>query len=298
MASLRKPAIHVFDEHQEAFFFWHKARNDGDLREPLDLFHIDAHDDMSRTDHFQKSVYSPVKPGDPGYLEYYREFSKSELDISNFIRPAVLGRLVRNVYFIFPGWRTFKPGRTTTNICSAFGEGKIIKHGLDIKKDIDPRAGLAYPDLTTYLYSRRPLEKIPKSRRVILDIDLDYFACRDSILNYLEFELEITKEQSGKKEPFLEDPTLRFSGLEFRFMEKDGRNYVRIGHRKTKEKAHLPPREEIGAEIAATVQTLRGKKTRPAVVTLCRSCISGYCPREYSEFIEGELLRLLGDWLG
>lgn len=37
------------------------------------------------------------------------------------------------------------------------------------------------------------VDRMPKNRKVILDIDLDYFACRDSILNQMSYELEITE---------------------------------------------------------------------------------------------------------
>ena len=40
-------------------------------------------------------------------------------------------------------WRAFKAKRMTMNVCSAFGEGKIIKHNLEIKKDADPKVKLA-----------------------------------------------------------------------------------------------------------------------------------------------------------
>lgn len=59
------------------------------------------------------------------------------------------------------------------------------------------------------------------------------------------------------------------------------------------ESAHLPSREEIRDEVRKLMTTLLSKRIRPAVVTISRSCHSGYCPKEYAEFIESELLSAL-----
>lgn len=54
--------------------------------------------------------------------------------------------------------------------------------------------------------------------------------------------------------------------------------------------SQLSGREEIMGEIEALVIHLRASNTRAAVITLCRSCLSGYCPKEYAEFIESALI--------
>ena len=180
------------------------------------------------------------------------------------------------------------------NVSSAFGEGRILKYDMKIDQNADPRSFVkALPDLKIYHYTAREVERIPKNRRVILDIDLDYFACRDSILNHLDYELEITPGQFLRKEVFLRDETLKFAGLTFSFVEKNDRYFVQVSHKKGKEQSHLPSREEITAEIDALITTLKARNTRPTVVTLCRSCRSGYCPKEYAEFIESALIQRL-----
>jgi len=189
--------LFIFDEHNEAFYYWHKARHDGYLNEPLDLFHIDAHSDMDRKSKLRRSIYHSNHQGDK-YLEHYEDISKNELGISNFILPAVLNGIIRNIYFIFPKWRGFKSGRKRINISSAFGEGKVLKFDLKIEKDTDPKVYKAFPDLTFVNYSMLEIDRIPKNRKAILDFDLDYFACNDSILNHMTYELEITRDQFTK----------------------------------------------------------------------------------------------------
>ena len=123
-----------------------------------------------------------------------------------------------------------------------------------------------------------------------LDFDLDYFACNDSILNHMTYELEITRDQFTKRDLFfLDNQDLRFSGLDFVFEERADRCFVRISHEKSEEESHLPTKREIEMEIDKTVNTLVLKKTRPLLITICRSCISGYCPGDYCEYIENGL---------
>lgn len=289
--------VYVVNEHNEAFYAWHRARFEGHLPEPLDLFHVDAHDDMDRVESLRRSLYFPPGSRD-GYLEYYKDFAAQELDIASFIIPGVLTGLIRNIYFIYPPWRKYQRRRKEFNVASAFGEGQVLKYGM--KKDPQASSDLfnqSLPDLKSYHYTMTAAERVPKKRQVILDIDLDYFACRDSILNHLSYELEITREQFQEQEKFLDDRTLTFARLDFNFVEREGRFWVQIAHKKGKDMAHLPSREEIIAEIDTLVTTLQERKTKPAVVTIARSHLSGYCPKDYADFIERELTQRLQGWL-
>jgi hypothetical protein len=287
----REVPVYTFDEHNEAFYYWHVARRRGFLDGPLDLVHVDAHDDMGLADKYERSLYCPDGTDEADYLAYYRAFADEQLDIASFIVPAVLGGVVRNVYFVYPAWRTMKPARRRLNVCSAFGEGKVIKHGLDLRGEVDRRVNLAYPDLRRFTYHVLPLEKLPQRRRVVLDIDLDFFACRDTVRNLYSYELEISAEQFAAREQFLADASLRWAGLEFAFAEKDGRYVAQVAHKKVPESVHLPADEEIREEVGKLVDTLALKGIRPAAVTVCRSCFSGYCPGEYVQAVEAEVLR-------
>ncbi len=285
--------IYVFDEHNEAFFFWYKARKEASIGGPMDLLHVDAHADMAIPSNLAVSLYAPEGLTESEELEYYRRFVRNHLEISDFILPAVLKGLVRNVYFVSPAWRNHKIERRKMNVCSFFGEGKILKSGLRRGELSNPQALRAFPDLRVFRFDGIPLERVPRNREFILDFDLDFFACRDSPTNQLSYRLEITAEQYRARGDFLKDRTLPFSEVEFVFTEENGRAFVRISPRKREERAYLPARSEVVAAIEHVVASLAEKRIRPSVVTVCRSCFSGYTPPEYVGFIETELKRAL-----
>jgi len=284
--------VFCFNEHNEAYYYWHRARTHGHFTKALDLVHVDAHEDMGLPPVFSESIY-PQKQSDASRLKFYHRFASNQLTISDFILPAILSGVIRNVYFVYPKWRKFKPIRKKHTICSAFGEGKVLKTRVKPKKSDHPLVNKAYPDLTPFYYITGRVEQLPKNRKVILDIDLDYFACRDSITNQMSYELEITQEQFKQKELFLKDKTLPFSGIEINFFQRNGRFFARIERKKTTEKSHFPSEDEIEHEIESLVSVLIEKKIKPSVVTICRSCDSGYCPEEMSRFIEPLLIQKL-----
>jgi len=226
-------------------------------------------------------------------VEFYQRFASKQLTIDNFIVPAILSGVVRNVYFVYPKWRKFKPFRKKQSIASAFGEGKVLKPGVKINQKNRMQLQKAYPDLTSFYYITGPAEQLPKKRRVILDIDLDYFACRDSITNQMSYELEVTREQFDQKDLFFQNKNLPYSGIVVTFSQRDNRCFARIEPRKIPEQIHFPPLEEIEREIDSLIRILIEKQNKPVLVTVCRSCDSGYCPREKADFIEPILMKKL-----
>jgi len=284
--------VYRFNEHNEAFYYWHKARIDGLFSKPLDLFHIDAHKDMELPPPFSESLYDNTRL-QTGDAEFYRRFASTQINIYDFILPAILSGAVRNVYFVYPGWRGFKPKRKRISLGSAFGEGKVLKTGIQAPRKNRSLLNKAYPDMTFFQYSACEARLLPRNRRVILDIDLDYFACRDTITNLMGFELEITEDQYNRQDLFFEDTSLPYSGIVITFAHRDNRYFARIHPKRIPDRLHVPPHEEIQQEIESLIRTLIEKQIKPVLVTLCRSCDSGYCPKDKVDLIERTLIEKL-----
>ena len=82
-------------------------------------------------------------------------------------------------------------------------------------------------------------------------------------------------------------------GLVITFSQNDDRFFARIKPKRIPDQVHFPSPEEIRREIESLIQTLQEKKVKPVLVTVCRSCDSGYCPREKVDFIEPILMEKL-----
>lgn len=66
---------------------------------------------------------------------------------------------------------------------------------------------------------------------------------------------------------------------------------------KVKELSHLPSNAEIEFEISKIVDTLKTKGIEPKVVTICRSCNSGFCPQDSYQYIETKFREALTAYL-
>lgn len=79
----------------------------------------------------------------------------------------------------------------------------------------------------------------------------------------------------------------------FDFTEKNGKHYAAVSFKKVKDISYLPTTAEIESEIADFIATLKIKKIDPAIITVCRSHISGYCPSDHCGLIERLLTKEL-----
>lgn len=287
----KKPLIYIMDEHNSAFYYWQKAKHQNFFSQPLDLFHIDAHYDLAVAGPLKRSLYIQKKQRG-SFSRYYKNLTDKELGIDSFILPAILCNLVKNIYFVPPVWAGYPVGTLRGSVASLFGEGKTIKCQMGNKKNNDVLKKI-YPDKKNFFCSTVRFEKLPKKKRVILDIDLDYFACVETIQNHLSYELEITKQQFFSKKQFLQDKKTRNSNLSFVFVKREGKYFVQISHSKVKEKACLPSKQEIEKRINEIVQILVQHKIKPIVTTICTSGVSGYCPPGYGKYITPILINKL-----
>ena len=93
--------IYLFDEHNEAFFYWFMEN----LKKPLPdtLIHIDAHRDFYDTSCRCAYGHARLKTRKEK-LKWAAEYAR-ELRIDSFIKPAILNGFFSKVTSVYPDWR-------------------------------------------------------------------------------------------------------------------------------------------------------------------------------------------------
>ncbi|KKQ65303.1 MAG: hypothetical protein US86_C0012G0018 [Candidatus Daviesbacteria bacterium GW2011_GWA2_38_24] len=154
--------VYIFDHHHHAFFGWNEARAEGAVENGATLLHIDAHSDAGYAD-------IPLRQG--ASLQEIANYTRT-LSVHNFISPALQNGLIRNVYWV-------KYNYSNLNII----EPNTHEH----KSTGIPQIRIGGKDMEQLLLS------MTNPKRLIVDIDLDYFKKYDS-----EVDIEIIKRAIEK----------------------------------------------------------------------------------------------------
>ncbi|MDJ1184356.1 UPF0489 family protein [Roseofilum casamattae] len=287
----------VFEEHHEAFFLWHYAIAEN-LMPNTDniLLHVDEHADFNAA-----SLSQPIETLDTSNLSELYEFTYSQLNIANFIIPALYQKVFKQEYWIRHPEPDLNKTMRTLRIYSAEGEGQNIL-GRTLKKDevsmkklfkllADPSCSLAKIQHLTVD------DEFPDNQKVVLDIDLDYFSCSEVVYEG-EGSIEITEKQYRaivkNRYHFLRI----FHGSTASFHEKNGRYYVNFHDYPYRDELSTRKltvsNEEIFSRVDKLVNFLITHNIEIQFVCICRSRISGYTPAAQCKFIEKTLLEKLG----
>ena len=170
--------IFIVEDHDTVLKIWKKKNIQN-----LDLVHLDAHIDLGI--HLAKPLKKILEEAEDikelkekleyaiSYLHYAKDFKK-QIDIGNYIYPAIKEDIVRDFYWVIPGGiKEFK---------SSF---KLIKNILrDILKEENKNEKLSFEYLdegliVSSILGRRffvsILEKLPNfNKEILLDIDTDF----------------------------------------------------------------------------------------------------------------------------
>jgi hypothetical protein len=276
--------VYVVEEHHEAFYVWQTAVQEGVLAPGGNtLLHVDEHSDMTLP-RLRRPLGSIKGPDD------LLQFTYDELDIGNFIWPAVyLGTFNRVVWVR----DSHKPGTTwkSMKICgrnadaTEFVTGSSLA-GTPYEKAADI-ASMEFAPVTTR-------DSLRTDQPMVLDIDLDYFHCND-YPDYGDRSIEITRESYDQ---FVSDRYhfLRIApGSDVAAEHRDGKYYLRFNQyphpRESGSRGAVE--EKITGRIRGLMSWLEKAGAVPPLVTICRSIHSGYTPREFAAFIEATLLDAL-----
>lgn len=279
----------IIEEHHEAFIVWNYAIQKG-LIPPSGntLFHVDEHSDM-RTPRFNSSIHNLN-----GSIDEINDFTYSELGIGNFIMPAIYKKIFNKVFWIKQKHRFEKVKRIKMYIRSYNQVGKKLISGKydgykKIKNDID-----IYADVVSFDYFLTTINSIPSNRKIILDIDLDYFSCSGNPNELEEIYIEITKNEYDdfKSNKY---HRLNFCGFERIEACKNGNKYFYCINNYNEiypSNVHVD-NDEIQKRITAFCKVIQERQVKPIIISICRSKHSGFTPKEQVDYIENELLNKL-----
>lgn len=278
--------LFIIEEHHEAFFIWYYACFQG-LINPFGntLLHVDSHDDMLIT--LLNSSIDDMKDDLVSIYEYvYREFG-----IASFIIPAIYKGLINNYTFL-NRYDAYAGKKTNRYIASYKSQGKFFKTG-----EINPLLRLqleseenCWGKYQFYTYQEIGLgSKFTTRQPVILDIDLDYFSC-DNSLSSVDKKIEITEKayldfRKDKYHPFKIMPVAALS-----VSKEDDCYYLHYHEWQEVPNLKKVSYKLIDKRIDRFVDFLKQNKIKPRLIDICRSRFSGYTPDEQWEYIEGKLM--------
>lgn len=285
---------YIIEEHHEAFIVWHDAMKRKWI--PLSgnvLYHVDEHSDMS-VPMFNQSI---LQIDSSSTMEEISRFTYSELCIASFIVPFCYLGHVGKLYWIKQDHRNPKIRPVKMWVRSFNQEGKKLFFTKAVKENND--AMYKDKDKKTIDYHLIMENQMPPAKKVILDIDLDYFSCVGDPTVMKEIYVEITKSEYDNLNNNKYHP-LNFLGIrKIETEAKDNKYYLVINnYREIYPCKQYMTLAEIDARIDRFVQALAYKRIKPLIIDICRSRFSGYTPADQWEYIEKKLLTGLDNLYG
>ncbi|MFZ7101725.1 MAG: UPF0489 family protein [Peptococcaceae bacterium] len=278
--------LFILEEHHEAFFIWNYGYFQGMIN-PFGntLLHVDSHEDLV-TACLAASVDELAEE-----LAGIYEYGYRELGIASFIMPAIYRGIINNYTFL-SRYDNHTGPRISKYIASYDGEGKFFKTG-DVNNLLRVQlqsAASRWDKHSFYTYQEIGLQGRFTSRQpVILDIDLDYFSC-DNSLSAVEKKIEITPEaylefKNNKYHPFRIMPAAALAAV------REGNRYY-LYYNEWQEMADFKKvsLKVIDKRINGLMDFLKNNRIKPSLIDICRSRFSGYTPRDQWQYIENKLL--------
>lgn len=278
--------LFVLEEHHEAYFIWNYGCFNGFIN-PFGntLLHVDSHDDLVAA-----KLNSSVDELEDDLSRIY-EYGYKEFGIATFIIPSIYRGIINNYTFMCR-YDNHWGKKINKYIASHESKGNFFKVGevnsflrLQLESDENRWGGYQF-----FSYQEIGLgSQFASSQPLILDIDLDYFSC-DNSLSSADTKIEITAEayqefKNNKYHPFRIMPAAALS------VRQEGTRY----YLHYDEWQEIPDLKKVSGDlidkrIARFIDFLDRNALRPALIDICRSRFSGYTPEDQWLYIENKLM--------
>jgi hypothetical protein len=272
----------IVEEHHEAFYVWQFAVRRGWIRgEQNTLLHADEHADCWLP-RLRKPIVSLSELTDIARFVY------SELDIGNFIWPAVYHGMFNRVLWLRAQHRRSSGAWREISISAKNAdetEFTLSSHSVYTEGELG--RSVQFSPIT-------PNDEFTVTADLVLDIDLDYFCCND-YPKPADRRIEITRTAYTE---FRENPYHFFRlmpGAKITSEERQGRYYLTCYDLQREEPSASARQCEIERRMTAFLSHLARNAVNPSLIVISRSIHSGYTPSEYAHAIEHLLLDQLRD---
>jgi len=276
----RIPSVLV-EEHHEAFYVWQYAvQNAWTAPSGNTLLHVDSHADMS-SPRLRRPLTSLVDLSD------FCDFTYRELDIGNFILPAVYQKLFDRILWLKHQHSASASGSRQLAICARNQQGTefLTAKSAELADDVAPA------DVHRFEYTYVGAGQAPAQvEHLFLDIDMDYFCCNDfPVLTNREIEITAASYEEFHRNRY---HFLRISpGAKVSAIQREGKYW--LVYEDLPRRCHSPFSEsDIQARIKEFIDYLAGYAP-PELIVMCRSVHSGYLPKELHAFVETSLIAAL-----
>jgi hypothetical protein len=272
----------IVEEHHEAFIVWNYAIQEHWVPAKDNcLFHVDAHSDMG-IPRFNESI-NDIKNN----IDKVKKFTYKELNIGCFIIPACYQGIFNQVFWIKQKHKKELCKLHEMYVRSYNQTGKRLISG----KNQSLQINFSDPDKKNFNYILSTVDQLPFCKKVVLDIDLDYFSCSGDPNELKEIYVEITQDEYSK---FLSNPysRLNYAGINrIEAIKKDDRYYYVFNNYNEKYPMTLKVSNKIILDrICKFTDCLIARQITPIAIDICRSRFSGYTPHDQWTFIEKNLL--------
>lgn len=255
----------AFEEHYEAFFVWHHARDAGWLADSGNtLLHVDEHADL-------RLPVSREPLPERGDAVAAARYTYRYLNISSFIWPTVHAGIFDEIYWLR---RRHESGRCVRREIGVSFDPQRLPQAWERSEE-----GCGCTHIEAH-------DRIDPAASLALDIDLDYFAVNapeDRPLSRMRLEEAFARE-------VIENPYhwMRVEGYPYRVEQDEAGRWVLVPIDEVPRRAEAPAgrAQAVDDALGAFAAHLDASDLKPSLITICRSEYSGSTPASLALRIE------------